>query len=120
MIKDYMIGPSMYPYGCFDIRFAKKYGIEEAIIFNILAHEIILMTQRDESRKYWGGEPGCMEEGGHFWVRFTENFLFHTSTLFTEAKIRQTLRNLESSGLLLVRPSMTKGYFWITLGEERE
>ena len=120
MIKDYMIGPSMRPYCCFDIRFAEKYGLEEAIVFNSLAHDIMMMEQMNESRKHWGGEPGCMEEGGIFWVRVTEKLLFHASSLFTEPQIRQIIRNLESFGLLYVRPSMTKGYFWIALGEEKE
>ena len=120
MIKDYMIGPSMYPYGCFDMRFAEKYGLEEAIVFNVLAHEILLTKQTDEERRCWGGVSGCMEEGGIFWVRVTEKFLFHTLSLFKEANIRQIIKNLESFGLLFVRPSMTKGYFWIALGEEND
>lgn len=121
MISDYMIGPTIYPHGFYDVRFAKKYGLEEATVFNTLAHEIVMADQMNRSRKYWGGEPGCMEEGGVFWMRITEKALFHrASSLFTEEKTREIIRNLESLGLLLVRPSMTKGYFWIALGEEKE
>ena len=106
MIRDYIIGPSMYPYGCFDIRFAEKYGIEEAIVFN---------------RRCWGGVSGCMEDGGIFWVRVTEKFLFRgNSKLFSETKAKEIVKNLEDFGLLFVRASLTKGYFWIALGEEKE
>lgn len=121
MIRDYIIGPSMYPYGCFDIRFAEKYGIEEAIVFNTLAREIMLTEQTDESRRCWGGVSDCMEDGGIFWVRVTEKFLFRgNSKLFSETKAKEIVKNLEDFGLLFVRASLTKGYFWIALGEEKE
>lgn len=119
MLKDYEIGPVIFPAVFFDTRFAKKYGINEAIIFNNLAHGIYFTAQQAKYRSYWNDMCGGIVEDGKFWLRCPERYLFGSiCPLFDENKIRDILKNLEGQGVFLIRPSLTSGYYWVTFGPE--
>lgn len=120
MITDYSYGPVMWPYICCDGRFAKKYGIAEAISFNFLYHDFMtasIMKKHDG----WHNEDGWMEEGGHIWRCHSENTLFGCfAGIFEEQQHRDAIKHLCEEALLFVRPSVTDGYYWISIGEEPE
>lgn len=114
----YELGPVIYPACFFDFRFAEKYGICEAILFNGIAHEIYLVQQFPENAKKHNF-LGTMEEGGHLWVRFTEKRLYHPfPNLFDDETTKKAIEHISGSGVILIRPSMTEGYYWVALGED--
>lgn len=118
MLKDYVYGPIMPPYICCDGRFAEKYGIVEAIIFNYLYHDFVTTSQM---KRYggWHQEDGWMEADGHMWRCCSETNLFGCFTgIFNEQQHRDAINHLCNERLLHLRPSLTDGYYWISIGEE--
>lgn len=121
ILKDYEIGPAIFPAVFFDIRFAKKYGINEAIIFNSLAHDIVVTDHQAKHRSYWNDMCGGIVEDGKFWLRCPEDYLFRSiCSLFDENQIRDILKRLEKQGIFRIRSSLTSGYYWVTFGPEME
>lgn len=120
MLKDYVYGPIMPPYICCDGRFARRYGITEAIIFNFLYHDFLTRAQM---KRYggWHEEDGWMEEGGRLWRCNSQEILFGGfNGIFSEQQHKDAIRHLCDEGLLFVRPSVTDGYYWVSIGEEAD
>ena len=114
----YILGPVVYPAGFFDFRFAEKYGVCEAILFNGIAHEITLAERLSEKEREYNF-LGTMEDGGHLWVRFTEKILYHPfPKLFDAETTKKAVEHMKDSGVILIRPSMTRGYYWVAPGDE--
>lgn len=118
MLKDYVYGPVMPPYICCDGRFARKYGICEAIIFNFLYHDFLTTSQM---KRYggWHKEDGLIEESGRLWRCHSETNLFgFFADIFDKQQHRDAINHLCDEGLLYLRPSLTEGYYWVCIGEE--
>ena len=121
MLKDYTYFPSSVPCVGFDIRFAAKYGYEEAIVFNDLyLLTQIIYRQHQYKAKHWLDAGGCMEEDGVVWFCLAEEYLYgRIAPFFDGYRIRAVLLRLEQEGLLTIRPSATDGCYWVAIGEER-
>lgn len=120
MLRDYEYGPILPPYICCDGRFAKKYGITEAIIFNFLYHDFLT---RSQMKRYggWHEEDGWIEEGGRLWQYNSQKVIFGWfAGIFSEQQHKDAIKHLCDEGLLFLRPSVTDGYYWISIGEESE
>lgn len=122
MLRDYSYGPTRLPLISFDARFAIKYGITEAIIFNDLYFDLSMRLKIMQRRnRTWNEHNGWIEEGGYWWMRCTEEYLFDEfSILFSKRERKVAIKNLCDAGLLCIRPSMTAGYYWIRIGEESD
>lgn len=120
MLKDYEYGPILPPYICCDGRFAKKYGIAEAIIFNLLYHDFLTTSQKIRYGG-WHQDDGWREEDGHLWRCHSGNNLFGCfDGIFDEQQHRDAIAHLCNEGLLYLRPSLTEGYYWISIGKESD
>lgn len=122
MLENYAYCPANFPAIFFDVRFAKKYGIAEAIIFNDLYYSFTESLKMMLHRyKTWGECDGWIKEGGYWWERYTADYLFgRYKTLYDEQTHKNAIKNLCDRGLLYLRPSLTEGYYWLRIGEEVE
>lgn len=120
MLNDYVYGPMAYPHIHFDSRFAKRYGIVEAIIFDQLYYDFLTELQMKLSSG-WPRDEGWIEEAGRWWRRYTSRYLFGSfSVLFDAQEHKRAVGHLCQEGLLFLKPSVTDGYWWIAIGEESE
>lgn len=122
MLENYIYCPATSSEIFFDARFAAQYGVNEAIIFNNLYYaysESLTMTKHRS--KIWHDESGWLREGGYWWERCTQKYLFERFSIFLcEQEHKTAIKNLCDAGLLYVRPSMTEGYYWIRFCEGSE
>lgn len=120
MLSDYVYGPNIRSYTCFDAHFAERYGLAEAIIFNQIYFDFMQEYQQREFSK-WKQDEGWMEEQGRSWSRYRETALFgRFAELFDQTLIQSAFAHLCAEGLLYLRPSVTEGYYWVSIGEESE
>lgn len=118
MLSDYIYGPVMYPYVCFDARFAERYGVTEAIVFNHLYHDFLVEVQMKTSSG-WARDDGWIKEAGRWWRMHTTDSLLNEWHNFIDAQqVKVAIEHLCKEKVLYVRPSMTNGYWWVAIGEE--
>lgn len=100
----------------FDANLAVRFGIEQAIIMNTLLavdYDNRMLLNHFRGRRQ---VEGVICEEGVVWSRHSLKNLSAQHPYFTPGKIENRLKKLEELGLIECRESLTRGFYWITLG----
>lgn len=100
----------------FDVIFAIKHGLNDAIVYQILLYDREMSRFECESAQKWKEtQVGAMCEGGLIWTRYSGEALIKRFPYLEKSSVCSALASLENKNLIHVKPSKTEGYTWIAV-----